>query len=127
MKIARDGYLDQIKKFMHNGLVKVITGIRRCGKSYFLFNIFCDYLRGQGVDSRHIIEIRLDEDEFEQLRNPRKLSEYVRARLLSDGRPMYVLIGEIQECRPVDGDRVTFYDVLSTLMKKADVYVTGSN
>ena len=127
MKIARDGYLDQIKKFMHNGLVKVITGIRRCGKSYFLFNIFCDYLRGQGVDSRHIIEIRLDEDEFEQLRNPRKLSEYVRARLLLDGRPMYVLIDEIQECRPVDGDRVTFYDVLSTLMKKADVYVTGSN
>lgn len=127
MKIARDGYLDQIKKFMHNGLVKVITGIRRCGKSYFLFDIFCDYLRGQGVDSSQIIEIRLDEDEFEQLRNPRKLSEYVKARLLADGRQMYVLIDEIQECKPVDGDNVTFYDVLNTLMKKADVYVTGSN
>lgn len=127
MRIARNDYLDQVKKFMHNGLVKVITGIRRCGKSYFLFSIFRDYLREQGVDPDQIVEIRLDEDEFEPLRNPRRLSEYVKARLLGDGRQTYVLIDEIQECRPADGDGLTFYDVLNALMKKADVYVTGSN
>lgn len=127
MRIERKFYLDQIRKFMLNGLVKVITGIRRCGKSYFLFNIFRDYLREAGVADEQIIEVRLDEDEFEFLRNPRALSLYVKERLLSDGRQMYVLIDEIQECKPLEGDGVTFYDVLTTLMKKADIYVTGSN
>lgn len=112
---------------MLNGLVKVITGIRRCGKSYFLFNIFRDHLREVGVADDQVIEIRLDEDEFEPLRNPKALSSYIRERLLSDGRQMYVLIDEIQECRPLEGNRMTFYDVLTSLMRKADVYVTGSN
>lgn len=127
MRIERKFYLDQIRKFMQNGLVKVITGIRRCGKSYFLFNIFRDYLREAGVADDHVIEIRLDEDEFEPLRDPRALSSYVKERLPSDGRQSYVLIDEIQECRPLEGDRMTFYDVLTSLMRKADVYVTGSN
>ena len=127
MRIERNSYIEEVKKFMHNGLVKIITGIRRCGKSYFLFNIFRDYLREQGVDDSHIIEIRLDEDDYEALRNPRALSAYVKERLPSDGGSTYVLIDEIQECKPLEGDKLTFYDVLNTLMKKADVYVTGSN
>ena len=127
MRISRNGYLEEVRKFMHNGLVKVITGIRRCGKSYFLFNIFRDYLREQGVADDHVVEVRLDEDDFESLRNPRALSAFVKERLRADGRPTYVLIDEIQECKPSEGDRLTFYDVLNSLMKKADVYVTGSN
>ena len=132
MRIERKPYLESIEKMMHNGLVKVITGIRRCGKSYFLFGIFRDYLRDRGVADEQVIEIRLDDEEFENLREPHALSKYVRDRILKDGRRTYVLIDEIQECKPFrenkNGRRaVTFYDVLNSLMKKADVYVTGSN
>lgn len=127
MDISRDRYLEKIRKLMGNGLVKIITGIRRCGKSYFLFNIFKRYLLENGVSDAQIVEVHLDEDDYEALRDPRELSKYVKARLLRDGRQNYVLIDEIQECKPKEGERITFYDVLSSLMKKADVYVTGSN
>lgn len=125
--IARDAYLARIRKVMGNGLVKIITGIRRCGKSFFLFHIFRDYLLSTGVSDDQIVEVHLDEDDFESLRSPRVLSAYIKERLLKDGRTTYVFIDEIQECKPRHGDKLTFYDVLSSLMKKADVYVTGSN
>ena len=125
--IKRQRYLDKILKLKGNGLVKVITGVRRCGKSYFLFNIFKDYLLSSGVQADQIIEVHLDEDDYEALKKPRALSKYVKERLLSDGRECFVLIDEIQECKSETPGDVTFYDVLSSLMKKADVYVTGSN
>lgn len=144
MKIKRDSYLDRLVALKHNGLVKVITGIRRCGKSYLLFNLFRDHLRKFGVDSAHVIEIRLDDERQKALRDPVALGEYVRTRLPKDRKPRYVFIDEIQLCRKVRDksvnllelapeDRVfayiTFYDVLNELMKlpHTDVYVTGSN
>jgi len=132
VRIKRDGYLEEIKSVMGNGLVKIITGIRRCGKSYFLFNIFTDYLRSNGVKDDQIVSIQLDGDEFEMLRTPKALSKYVKDRILTDGRNTFVLIDEIQECKPSPEDKsagTTFYDVLNSLMKKpgVDVYVTGSN
>ena len=142
--IRRDRYVEQLKARMHNGLVKVITGIRRCGKSYLLFHLFADHLRKSGVDRRHVIGINLEDKEFASLRNPNALFDYIVSRLPKDGKWTYVFIDEIQMCRKVlaDGvklsevakeDRsdayVTFYDILNSLMKKpkVDVYVTGSN
>ena len=114
MEIKRDDYLDEIKAVMHNGLVKVITGIRRCGKSYFLFTIFKNHLRNIGIDDDQIVSVQLDDDDFEALRSPRALSKYIKDRILSDGRETYVLIDEIQECKPPKGDAgVTFYDILN--------------
>ena len=132
MDIKRDFYLNELKAVMHNGLVKVVTGIRRCGKSHLLFRIFRDYLTSQGVENDQVVAVQLDDDDFEGLRTPRALSKYVKDRLLKDGRRTYVLIDEIQECKPPKGapeGDVTFYDVLNSLMKKrgVDVYVTGSN
>ena len=132
MDIKRDFYLGELKAVMHNGLVKVITGIRRCGKSHLLFQTFRDYLKSQGVEDDQIVAVQLDDDDFEGLRTPRALSEHIKARILKDGRRTYVLIDEIQECKPPKGTPVgdvTFYDVLNSLMKKrgVDVYVTGSN
>ena len=130
MEIRRDDYLEEIKAVMHNGLVKVITGIRRCGKSYFLFTIFRNYLKSIGIDDAQIVSVQLDDDDFEELRSPKALSKHIKDRILTDGRNTYVLIDEIQECKPPNGSgSITFYDVLNSLMKKkgVDIYVTGSN
>ena len=141
--IARDIYLERLKSRMHNGKVKIITGIRRCGKSYLLSYIFKDYLLGQGVDAEHIIEIALDRKQFERLRDPNALYEYVISRISETGE-YYLFIDEIQLSykvrRPdVDIDAIaeadrelaytTFYDVLNDLMARPglDIYVTGSN
>ena len=96
MKVQRPIYLETLKHKMHNGLVKVITGIRRCGKSYLLSVLFGDYLRENGVDADHIIEIPLDRDEFRELRDPMRLGEYVRSKIVHDGKWNYVFIDEIQ-------------------------------
>ena len=144
MKIERPLYLEALKRKMHNGLVKVITGIRRCGKSYLLSNLFRDYLVSIGVDGRHIVEVPLDREEFKQYRDAIKLAEYVRSQILADGKWTYVFIDEIQLTRSVlpedvnleriapedrEGAYVTFYDALNGLrqMDHVDVYVTGSN
>jgi len=123
-----------LEKFAGNGLVKIITGIRRCGKSFLLFTLFRDELRRKGVDDAHLVEIQLDDDESAHLRTPRALSTWIKSRIPRDGLPTYVLIDEIQMCKPPKEemgrpDCVTFYDVLNSLMKKpgVDVYVTGSN
>ncbi len=131
MRIERNDYIEAIKPVMHNGLVKVVTGVRRCGKSYFLFHIFRDWLHESGVEDSQVIAVQLDDDDFSELRTPRALSRYIKERLQGDGRRTYVLIDEIQECKPPKGEEtpVTFYDVLNSLMKKegVDIYVTGSN
>ena len=141
--IKRDKYLEKMKDKMWNGSVKIITGIRRCGKSYMLNEIFKGYLIGSGVASDHIISVSLDLEEFEWLQNPRELIRYVRERILDDGR-YYVFIDEIQMSRKILKDSVdpariakedepgmwfTFYDVLNSLnaRQNLDIYVTGSN
>ena len=81
MRISRDFYLEKLTAAKGDGYVKVVTGIRRCGKSYLLFTLFKDHLLASGVKASHIVEIALDSDEFEELRDPRKLSAYIRAKV----------------------------------------------
>ena len=135
MKISRDFYLEKLIAAKGDGYVKVVTGIRRCGKSYLLFTLFKDHLLSSGVKESRIVEIALDSDEFEGLRDPRKLSAYVRAKVARGKGTYYVLIDEIQMCEEVPSvvegseSKITFYDVLNGLMKlpNVDLYVTGSN
>ena len=134
MTIPRDAYLDRLAKVEGNGLVKIITGIRRCGKSFLLFSLFRDFLRKRGVGENRILTIQLDDDDAAALRIPRALSAWIKSRIPDDGAPFYVFIDEIQMCKPPKEeqnrpDTITFYDVLNSLMKKpgVDVYVTGSN
>ena len=132
MRIQRDFYLNKLFSKRHNGMIKVITGMRRCGKSYLLFNIFGAWLRKNGYDRRHVVSVQLDDDDAANLRTPRALSAWVKSRLPKDGGRCVVMIDEIQMCKPPadapSGD-VTFYDVLNSLRKKKgiSVYVTGSN
>ena len=121
MEIKRDSYLRKLIDRQHNGLVKVITGIRRCGKSYLLFELFYKYLKEQGVDDSHIIKLALDDRKNKKYRNPDELCDYVHAQIVDD-KPYYILLDEVQF---VD----EFEDVLNSFMhiKNADTYVTGSN
>ena len=134
MTIKRDFYVDKLMAVRHNGLVKVVTGVRRCGKSYLLFNLYRDALKAEGVGDDQFVCVQLDDDDSEGLRTPRALSKWIKARIEEAHRPTYVFIDEIQMCKPPDDERgkqgvVTFYDMLSSIMKKdgVDVYVTGSN
>ena len=95
MKVKRDSYLDALRHKMHNGLVKIVTGIRRCGKSYLLSVLFKEYLMSQGVAEDHIIEVPLDNDEFLAYRDAISLGGYVRQRLIKDGQWNYVFIDEV--------------------------------
>ena len=143
MEISRDSYLAQLIERKHNGLVKVITGLRRVGKSFLLFNLFRRHLLMSGVKSSHIVEIALDQERFESLQNPIRLASYLRERVNGRGR-FYVLIDEIQlslkvrkpgmkasDVAPEDRKNlyITFYDVLNEFlaMPNVDLYVTGSN
>lgn len=132
--IARDQYLKKIISKQNNGLVKIITGIRRCGKSFLLFNIYRNYLIENGVNPNHIISIELDEIINQKYRNPNELDKYIRESIINDGKVNYIFIDEIQNVKQVDnpyveGDKIGFIDVLLGLMKipNVDVYVTGSN
>lgn len=135
MVIKRDEYLRKLIARKHNGLVKIISGIRRCGKSYLLFNLFKNHLLSEGVPKENIVEIALDDDSFEHLRDPRKISAYIREKVGSVQGLTYVLIDEIQMCEaapssvPDSKAKITFYDVLNGVSKlpDVDVYVTGSN
>ena len=144
MKSLRARYIDVLSRRQHNGLVKILTGIRRCGKSYLLSVLFKDYLLQHGVREDHIIEVPLDRDDFRQLRDAIRLGDYVRSKMIPDGTWHYVFIDEIQLTRSVlqpdvDLSRIapedresaylTFYDTLNGLrqMDHVDVYVTGSN
>lgn len=134
--IERKQYLDQLISKKENGMIKVITGIRRCGKSYLLFEIYHQYLNSIGVDDEHIIELALDDDENIRYRNPIELGEYIRSLLVDKDKMYYIFLDEIQKVKTIKNpylddsdDTVGFVDVLLGLMKKknADVYVTGSN
>lgn len=134
--IERKRYLDQLISKKENGMIKVITGIRRCGKTYLLFVIYHQYLNSIGVDDEHIIELALDENENIRYRNPIELGEYIRSLLVDKNKMYYIFLDEIQKVKTVknpylddEDDTVGFVDVLLGLMKKknADVYVTGSN
>ena len=119
--IKRDFYLQQIINRMHNGMIKVITGIRRCGKSYLLFNIFSDYLKEIGIDDNHIIKIDLEDRRNKSLRDPDVLLSYIDGKM-QDENMYYILLDEVQKV-------AEFEDVLNSYLKvkNADVYVTGSN
>lgn len=134
--IERKQYLDQLISKKENGMIKVITGIRRCGKSYLLFEIYHQYLNSIGVDDGHIIELALDDDENIKYRNPLELGEYIRSLLVDKDKMYYIFLDEIQKVKTIknpylddENETVGFVDVLLGLMKKknADVYVTGSN
>lgn len=121
MEIKRDKYLEDLKDRMHNGMIKVVTGIRRCGKSYLIFTIFKEYLINEGVKEEHIIEMEFDKKENAKYRNPDALLDYVKESI-KDPEDYYVLLDEVQML----GD---FEEVLNSLLhiKKLDIYVTGSN
>ena len=121
MEIKRDTYLQQLIERKDNGMIKVITGIRRCGKSFLLFTIFKRYLLENGVGSDHIIEIALDGIENEELRDPKMCFKYIKDTMNDDGK-YYLLLDEVQFMP-------RFEEVLNSLlrMNNIDVYVTGSN
>lgn len=121
MEIKRDRYLKTLISKKHNGLIKVITGMRRCGKSYLLFNIFKNHLLSEGTDEAHIIEIAFDAFENKQFRDPDVLYPYLKEQIKDDDM-YYVLLDEVQ----LLGE---FEAILNSLtrMKNVDVYVTGSN
>lgn len=121
MDIKRDAYLRQLTLQKDNGMIKVITGIRRCGKSFLLFNIFKRYLLENGVDAEHIIEIALDGIENEELRNPKVCFRYIKDAM-KDSERYYLLLDEVQFMP-------RFEEVLNSLLciSNIDVYVTGSN
>ncbi len=121
MEICRDIYLNKLISKKHNGLIKVVTGIRRCGKSYLLFNLFKDYLTREGVPEGHIIEIAFDSFENKKYRDPEVFFPYLMERISDDGM-YYVLLDEVQML-------ADFESVLNSLGRKknVDVYVTGSN
>lgn len=121
MEIRRDGYLEQLKLRKDNGMIKIITGIRRCGKSFLLFVLFKKYLLENGVDNEHIIEIALDGIENEELRDPKKCYQYIKDAM-KDEQKYYLLLDEVQFMP-------RFEEVLNSLLRisNIDVYVTGSN
>ena len=121
MIIQRDRYLEQLISHRHNGMIKIITGIRRCGKSFLLSTIYGNWLKGQGIDDAHIIDINLEDRRNKALRDPDALLAFIDSKL-RDEQMHYILIDEIQLVQE-------FEDVLNSYlnMPNADVYVTGSN
>ena len=121
MVIERNKYLQELVSCRHNGLVKIITGMRRCGKSFLLFRLFRRFLEDNGVANDHIVEMAFDDYAFKEFRNPDKFYAYVKSRIIDD-QPYYILLDEVQMLDE-------FEDVLNGLLHipNADVYVTGSN
>lgn len=121
MEIKRDKYLNDLIDRMNNGMIKVVTGIRRCGKSYLLFHIFKNYLLEQGVSESHMIMIELDQRRNKKYRDPDVILEYIES-LIVDDEQYYIILDEVQMLQE-------FEDVLNSLLhiRNADVYVTGSN
>lgn len=122
MVISREKYLKQLIEAKHNGMVKIVTGIRRSGKSFLLMTIFHQHLIEQGVQENHIIELSMDNRKNKRLHNPDTLLDYIDSRIQNDGQIHYVILDEVQL---VDD----FVEVVLSLMqdKRLDVYVSGSN
>ena len=135
MEIKRDRYLNKLISFMWDGQVKVITGIRRCGKSYLLRTLFRNYLLSQGVPAEQILSFELDLARDIRFRNPLELASHVRSLAEGKAQQFYLFVDEIQMSDEVpnpynpDGRRITFYDALNDLksLPNLDIYVTGSN
>src|SRR5574344_321621 len=121
MEIKRNIYIKKLIDSRHNGMIKIITGMRRCGKSYLLFTLFYNYLKEEGINDNHIIQIDLEDRRNKELRNPDSLLEHIDSKM-KDNEMYYILIDEVQH---VD----EFEDVLNSYLKvkNADIYVTGSN
>lgn len=121
MEIKREKYLNDLVNRMHNGMIKVITGIRRCGKSYLLFKIFKKYLLEQGVHESHMIEIELDQRKNRKYRDPDVILDYIES-MIKDYGQYYIMLDEVQMLDE-------FEEVLNSLLhiQNADIYVTGSN
>ena len=121
IKIKRDFYLNKLINKRNNKMVKVVTGVRRCGKSYLLDPLFIDYLLNNGVDNEHIIKLELDSIENFEYHDPKKLYEYVMQKI-KDDKTYYIILDEIQFVE-------NFEFVLNSFLRKnnLDVYVTGSN
>ena len=144
MAIQREQYISELLSKRWNGKVKIVTGIRRCGKSFLLFNLYKDYLLNEGVEKDCFVELALDKKAHAKYRNPNELYEYVLRKTKDDEKRYYVFIDEIQLSYKVKNEDVdenlvpeedrellytTFYDILNDLMarKNLDIYVTGSN
>ena len=133
MNIVRTRYITALQNRMGNGLIKVITGIRRCGKSYLLFNLFYNFLRESGVSDSNIIRLALDDDANERYRDCAELSAYIRALASNPKETYYIFLDEIQFAISDDEFRqktpVRIYGVLNGLLRlgNVDIYVTGSN
>ena len=136
MIINRDTYLNRLIQKKGNGLIKIVTGIRRCGKSYLLFELFHAHLHSIGIEDECIIELSLDDEANAKYRNPMELGNYIRSRIAEKDKEYYVILDEIQQVKEVKNpwlddpdEKIGFVDVLLGLMKlkNADIYVTGSN
>lgn len=121
MEIKRDLYLNKLIRKKNNGLIKIVTGVRRCGKSYLLFNLFHNHLLEEGVDEDHIIEVALDDRSNKELRDPDNMLKFVKERIV-DKETYYIILDEVQLLDE-------FEDVLNSFLhiRNADIYVTGSN
>ncbi|MBQ7471264.1 MAG: ATP-binding protein [Prevotella sp.] len=121
MVIKRDIHLKKLIDSKHNGMIKVVTGVRRCGKSYLLFNLFCQHLKEEGIADDHIIKVDLEDRRNKALRDPDVLLNYIDSHM-TDRQMYYILLDEVQHVSE-------FEDVLNSYLKidNADVYVTGSN
>lgn len=134
MEIKRERYLNQLIRKKNNGMIKVITGIRRCGKSYLLFNLYYNYLISEGVSENNIIMIPLDDIDYEAYCDPYALNEYIKSKVKDKAQQYYIFIDEAQyaitkvEMKNPDVP-IRLYGVLNSLLRKnnIDVYITGSN
>ena len=122
MEFNRDLYLQKLISASKNDMIKIVTGIRRCGKSYLLFEIFRNYLLSQGVAEDHIIGLALDDNRNKDLRNPDKLLEYIDSQLIQDGQTSYVILDEVQMVDDFVGVLLSM-----THMRNVQTYVSGSN
>ena len=136
MEFSRFEYMKKLISKMHNGRVKIITGIRRCGKSYLLFELFTRYLQEEGIADNQIVTLALDEVRNAKYRNPIEFDKYIREKITDQKKQYYILIDEIQFVSEIQNPyvesqdaKLTFVDVVLGLIKikNADVYITGSN
>ena len=131
--IKRDIYLNKLIDRKNNGLIKIITGVRRCGKSYLLFKLYYDYLLSIGMEKKNIIALSLDDDLNRECRNPDKLRDYIYERIIDDNEQYYVLLDEVQfaisKSEINSNEPLRIYGILNGLLRKnnVDIYVTGSN
>lgn len=133
IEIKRDRYLNQLIEKQGNGAVKIVTGVRRCGKSYLLFELFRKHLLSEGVKKEHIIALSLDDDENEEYLDPAKLSQYLKSKITNEDDIFYILLDEAQlaitEEEYKGKGMIRLYGILNSLLRhrNVDIYITGSN